>query len=77
MTGFGLPTIEEKLELDQIDNGDSERFAHYARKEQITESMVTGIPIEALCGKKWVPSRDPNKYPVSPDCKEIYEALGS
>ena len=29
----------------------------------------------ALCGKVWVPGRDPNKFPVCPTCKEIYEGL--
>ena len=29
----------------------------------------------ALCGKVWVPGRDPNKFPVCPVCKEIYEGL--
>jgi hypothetical protein len=36
---------------------------------------VFGTPIKALCGKVWVPSRDPKKYPVCPECKEIYESL--
>jgi hypothetical protein len=36
---------------------------------------VTGTPIEALCGKVWVPTRDPKKYPVCPDCQRIYESL--
>ena len=37
--------------------------------------MVTGTPVTALCGKVWVPSRDPKRYPVCPTCKEIYEQL--
>jgi Protein of unknown function (DUF3039) len=37
--------------------------------------MVTGTPVVALCGKVWVPSRDPKRYPVCPTCKEIYEML--
>ena len=57
------------------DDGDHERFAHYAPKDKIVEAMVTGTPIRALCGKVWVPSRDPQRYPVCPTCKEIYEGL--
>jgi len=37
--------------------------------------MVTGTPVTALCGKVWVPSRDPKRYPVCPTCKEIYGML--
>jgi hypothetical protein len=36
---------------------------------------VNGTPVVALCGKVWVPSRDPKKFPICPDCKRIYEGL--
>jgi Protein of unknown function (DUF3039) len=55
------------------DDGDHERFAHYADRDKITEAMVTGSPVVALCGKVWVPSRDPKKYPVCPECKRLYD----
>lgn len=63
---------EEKLSNE---NGDHERFAHYVRKEKIVESAVTGKSVRALCGKKWIPSRDPEKFPICPTCKSIYEGL--
>jgi hypothetical protein len=56
-------------------DGDHDRFAHYVAKGSIVDSMVTGTPVQALCGKVWVPSRDPKKYPVCPICKEIYDGL--
>lgn len=56
-------------------DGGHERFAHYVKKAKITESAVTGTPVIALCGKVWVPNRDPKKYPVCPECKEIYESM--
>lgn len=62
-------------EVITTDNGDHERFSHYANKNEITESIITGKPIRALCGKVWVPSRDPNKYPLCPTCKEIFAQL--
>lgn len=57
--------------------GDGERFAHYVQKDKITAAAVEGSPVVALCGKIWVPSRDPKKYPVCPQCKEIYEGLNN
>jgi hypothetical protein len=70
-------TSTEQLTQDvtelRLDDGDHERFAHYAPKEKITEAMVSGTPVTALCGKVWVPSRDPSKFPVCPECKELYE----
>lgn len=57
------------------DGGDHERFSHYVPKDRIVESAVTGAPIVALCGKVWVPSRDPSKFPICPDCDKIYRGL--
>ena len=45
------------------------------RKEKILESALSGEPVIALCGKVWVPGRDPERFPVCPTCKEIYEGL--
>jgi len=56
-------------------DGDHERFAHYVQRDKIVDSSVLGTPLKALCGKVWVPSRDPKKYPVCPTCKEIYEMI--
>lgn len=61
--------------VEQEDDGGHDRFAHYVKKNQIVESAVTGKAIRALCGKKWVPSRDPSKFPLCPMCKEIYDGL--
>ncbi|WP_344304056.1 DUF3039 domain-containing protein [Nocardioides bigeumensis] len=57
------------------DEGDHERFSHYVQKDKLTEAMVMGTPVVALCGKVWVPSRAPEKFPVCPDCKEIWESI--
>ncbi len=64
--------LEEELSHDE---GDHDRFAHYVKKEKILESAVTGKPVKALCGKKWTPNAIPEKFPVCPDCKRIYESL--
>ena len=74
--GFGssTDTIEDRRTVP-TDEGDHERFSHYVPKDELTEAMVLGTPIVALCGKVWVPSRDPQKYPVCPSCKEVWESL--
>ena len=65
--------IEEQTK--NLEPGDHERFSHYVRKEKIVESAVMGTPVIALCGKVWVPGRDPQKFPVCPICQEIYDGL--
>ena len=59
----------------RLDEGDHERFSHFVEKEKLTEAMVMGTPVVALCGKVWVPSRDPERFPVCPECKEAWEGL--
>jgi len=72
--GIGTLT-EERVEAAQVEPGDHERFAHYVQKEKIMESAVTGSAVIALCGKVWIPNRDPQKFPVCPECQEIYDSL--
>ena len=81
--GAGSGTVlERELEGDVATrpklshgDGDHERFAHYVRKEKILESALSGDAVRALCGKKWIPTRDPSRFPVCPTCKDIYESL--
>jgi hypothetical protein len=73
-------TITETIvepRLTQGDEGEHDRFAHYVRKEDIMRSAVEGVAVIALCGKKWIPNRDPQRYPVCPSCKEIFESLSA
>jgi hypothetical protein len=68
-------TLLEEKPVSVTEDGDHEKFAHYVEKEKIVESAVTGKPVIALCGKVWVPGRDPSKFPICPDCQKIYESL--
>jgi len=75
----GVATLDRELEQllneELQEPGDHERISHYVKKEKILESALTGKPVRALCGKKWTPGRDPEKFPVCPTCKEIYESM--
>ena len=80
-TGGGTDTRLER-DLDRTPrtshgDGDHERFAHYVKKEKILESALSGDPVIALCGKVWVPGRDPQRFPVCPTCREIYGQIPS
>ena len=71
----GTATIEREETRQLAEPGDHERFSHYVRKEKIMESALSGEPVIALCGKVWTPGRDPQRFPVCPECKEIYQGL--
>jgi|TARA_B100000959_G_scaffold255741_1_gene288351 hypothetical protein len=74
----GIPDLEtvtptQTVVEPTLDEGDHDRFSHYARKADIVESAVTGRPVVALCGKVWVPNRNPDRYPMCPTCRDIFE----
>ena len=71
--------LDDKTELDTnldnptyshiIDRGDDERPAGAI----VLEARVMGLELTALCGYKWIPSRDPEKFPVCPVCVQMFE----
>jgi hypothetical protein len=66
--------VLEKPIVD-IDSKKEEYFAHYADAAKVTEGYIMGTPVIALCGKVFIPSRDPEKLRVCPICKEIADGL--
>jgi hypothetical protein len=74
VTSTGTETrLDERPDVLPTHGGDHERFAHYADRDKITEAMVAGTPVVALCGKVWVPSRDPKKFPICPECQRLFD----
>lgn len=49
-------------------HGDSEHVAHIVMKDDQMRGYVAGEPIEALCGKWWIPSRDYQGLPICEEC---------
>ncbi|MGA1706053.1 MAG: DUF3039 domain-containing protein [Candidatus Nanopelagicaceae bacterium] len=70
-----ISVLDPDLIEEPLEPGDHERYSHYVLKEKIVESAVTGKSLRALCGKKWIPGRDPMKFPICPICKEIHEGI--
>jgi hypothetical protein len=73
----------------ELDDGDHDRMAHivlegYKPKmgdfgstgPSVVEGIVNGTAVRALCGKEWVPGRNPSRYGLCPTCKEIAESMG-
>lgn len=87
-TGPGVETLQKTVVEPTLD-GDHERFSHIVlegfKPEEgdfvstgptVVEGLVNGTPVRALCGKVWVPGRDPGRYPICPTCREIAEGMG-
>jgi hypothetical protein len=71
-TDVERPAVELEPPVVDLEPGDSERFSHYAKKEDITRAYIEGTPVIALCGKVWVPNRDPSRFPLCPECKRLF-----
>lgn len=89
---MGVTQLDTELHVSstvKLDDGDHERFTHivlegYTPKDgefvpldnSVVGGMINSTPVKALCGKVWVPGRDPQKYPICPTCKDIAAAMG-
>lgn len=71
----GSMTVSDVDTRRVFSDGDHERFSHYAPADEVTRALIEGTVVVALCGKTWVPHRDPSKYAVCPTCKELHEGL--
>lgn len=67
-------SLDDRTDL-RLGDGDHERFAHIIRKSDQMKGYVMGEEVTALCGKRWVPTRDPERFPVCPECKATLDAL--
>lgn len=72
-----MSVIEDvRLSDPELEEGDRDRFAHIVvPASAVTEAYITGEAVTALCGKTWVPNRDPQKFPLCPSCKEILDEI--
>ncbi|MFM7830077.1 MAG: DUF3039 domain-containing protein [Actinomycetota bacterium] len=80
---FSIETMPSTTSLEQTERDTQTGkplVAHIVKTEKnesasakVLEARINGTPLEALCGHRWVPSRDPQKLPLCQACKEIYE----
>jgi hypothetical protein len=66
-----MPSTETRPVESDADTGEDDGYAHYARKDEIAKAAVLGGTVTALCGHRFQPVRDPQRFPVCPRCKEL------
>jgi hypothetical protein len=65
-----IPDVDRPTEV--VEEGDHDKFAHVVvPASAVTEAYITGRPVTALCGKTWVPTRDPKKFPPCQECQDV------
>jgi hypothetical protein len=70
-----MPGTETRPVESDADTGEGDGYAHSARKDEITRAAIEGGTITALCGLRFPPIRDPERFPVCPRCKELAAML--
>ena len=75
-----MPISATDIEVDSTSStsssdGDHDVFSHYVEKDEVADAIINGWPVVALCGKIWIPFRDPERYPVCPKCDEEYKKM--
>ncbi len=82
--------IEPQISDPILDEGDHDRFTHivlegYTPKgsedfvpvgNSVVEGMINQTAVRALCGKEWVPGKDPGRFPICQSCVEVAESMG-
>ncbi len=77
----GKPGTVLDRDTDTVEQLDPGQHAHIVVKPGenaaavVLEARIMGTPLTALCGHVFVPQRDPQKLPVCPKCKEVYELM--
>lgn len=74
------PAVTDHTEIELDENG-QQRRTHIvncpADKAStvawLAEAAVEGLEVEALCGHRWVPVRDPRRFPI---CQACVDAAG-
>lgn len=73
-----ISKLDQDFLIDSLPEKDEDdEYSHYAKREDIMMAMVEGTPITALCGKTWIPSKNPEGRPLCGTCKRLMEHLRS
>jgi hypothetical protein len=71
----GTSTLERVEDATVLEDG-TPRYAHIVfPKHVLTDAIVMGTAVKALCGHVFVPGRDPGKFPVCSLCVAAYEEI--
>lgn len=66
--------LDARPTIDTVD-GSHDRFCHIVSRAAQMRGYVYGEQVTALCGKRFVPCRDPEQFELCPTCKERLAAI--
>lgn len=69
-------TLEELIQnFDNEFEFEEPKVAHILEKDHVMRGYILGEVVTALCGHKFIPTRDPNLFPLCQKCKEILNSM--
>lgn len=83
------PELDEQVDTVPYEAASPEEYAHIINppanthiwkegmdiREVVTIARTNGLTVTALCGKTWVPVRDPEQHDLCPTCFEIASTM--
>ena len=86
MTTATLPVTETPTKEDLVTSNEQGKSSHMVYVPEDLENGITatayllsarinGSEVQALCGYKWVPHRNPQAYPICQKCLELYQSI--
>jgi hypothetical protein len=69
-----MTSVVDQPDLDDIGT-DEPKVAHVVRKDDYMRCFVFGEEIEALCGERFIPTRDAERYPTCGECKAAIQNI--
>ncbi len=72
-----LPDLDAAPVVEHTEGDEAPDAAHIVTQKDLIHSQITGEAIRALCGKMWVPKRNPDDFPMCQGCLDIFNASGA
>jgi len=68
--------LERTEQAQETEADGTPKYSHIVfPKKILTDAIINGTAVEALCGHTFVPGRDPKRYDVCSRCKQVFEHL--
>lgn len=80
-----MSSVKVDTILDSENKTDEPNYAHIVDRGNderdiqaiILEARIYGLVLTAICGHRWIPSRDPQKCDMCPKCEELIPVMQS
>jgi len=69
-----MQSLADSPDLQVSDPG-TNLVSHIIPKESHLRGYVLGETVQAVCGEKFIPTRDPSKFPMCESCKLAIRAM--